>query len=176
MDPKNLILLDEDEAKIVLKKAMEGELDVYIIDTHRKTPFLLNLGDLERIRRCNPPHRIEIILESSSPRTSIPRFERVGSLDLRITKAQYQETFKEEVIGSQINQDNIDLLQSEYYRRLTSLARKAIDEYLEWKKHSPSKKIMITKHIEPLLKNITTVQREIKFLKKILSDFFEELR
>ena len=117
----------------------------------------------------------EIILEPAPPGTCIGRFDRVGYLDLIIAKTKYEEIFKKDRV-EKVTPDNIDLLKSEYYQKLTTMAKRAVYEYSEWKAHTSQRKIMMSKDIEPLLQQITTVTREIEFLKKILTDFFEELK
>lgn len=174
IDSRDLILLEKEEAEIVLKMALRSELDVYIIDTRKNIPFLLKIGDLENIRRATP-NRTEVILEPAPPGSGIPTFDKVGYLDLRIHTAKYQEIFKVDK-EEKINLDNIDLSRSEYYLKLTMMAKRAVYEYSEWKTHNSKRRIMVSKDIEPLLKKITNVTREIEFLKKILTDYFKELQ
>jgi len=171
---RDLILLEKEEAEIVLKMALRSEIDVYIIDTRKNIPFLLKIGDLENIRRAIPD-RTEVILEPAPRGSCIPTFDKVGYLDLRIHTAKYEEIFKVDK-EEQINLDNIDLSRNEYYLKLTTMAKRAIYAYSEWKKHNSKRKIMVSKDIEPLLQKITDVTREIEFLKKILTDHFKELQ
>lgn len=181
IDSKNLILLDKEEAEIALARAMRGELDVYIIDTDRNYPFLLKIGDLEKIRR-SIPRRTEIILEPAPPGTGISRFDRVGYLDLRIAKIKYEEIFKEKLSLEYEEKkkentipDNIDLLKNEYYLQLTAMAKEAICKYSEWKSNNSIRKNMMSLVVEPLLNKITSDTRDIEFLKRILKSEFKEL-
>ena len=62
---------------------------------------------------------------------------------------------------------------SPYWRDLTQLASQAIQKYPEWKKSQ--RKIQITGNFMEWLNNLGANTREADIIKKILSDFYEEL-
>jgi hypothetical protein len=67
------------------------------------------------------------------------------------------------------------LSKSEYWQRLQAMAVKAIKEYPDWRRTQP--RIQKSGSLQDWLKDrIGANTREAEILKKVLSDFFEELR
>lgn len=92
MELKDLILLNEVEAKIAIIKALRQELKIYIVDIAKNMPQLLSVGVLEEIRQAIP-EQIVITLEAPSPGATIGRYAKVSYLDFRITQSEYNEIF-----------------------------------------------------------------------------------
>ena len=92
MELKDLILLNDAEAKIAIVKAIRQELKIYIVDIVKNIPQLLSVGVLEEIRQAIP-ERVVITLEAPPHGVTIGRYAKVGYSDLRITQSEYNEIF-----------------------------------------------------------------------------------
>ncbi|EHL31831.1 hypothetical protein [Legionella drancourtii] len=169
MDSTNLILLDKDEAEIVIPKALRGEVQVYTIDTGRNIPRLLNIGDIEKIRRAIP-RRAEIILESSTSETGFSRFTRIGYLDLSISQSQYDVIFPKNLPADK----NSTLSKSKYWIEFVSQVEDAVRKYPIWvESHKNRRKITQESKKNWVKENIVTDERKAEFIKNVLTDLLD---
>ncbi|HHF7367643.1 TPA: hypothetical protein ACPSKY_002782 [Legionella bozemanae] len=170
MNSTNLILLDKEEAEIVIPKALRGEVQVYTIDTGRNIPFLLNIGDIEKIRRAIP-RRTEIILEASPPRTGISRFTRIGYLDLNIFQSQYDVIFPKTLPTDKSS----GLLKSKYWTEFVSQVEDAVTKYPAWRESCKNRRRKITQEYKKdwVKENIVRDERKAEVIKNVLTELFD---
>lgn len=168
MDSKHLVLLDKEEAEIAINKALRGELAVYIIDTGRNIPHLLNIGDLEKIRRAIP-RRTEIILEFPLQGTGISRFTRIGYLDLNVLQPQYDVIFPKNV-----SNESPTLLKSKYWTEFVSQVENAVAKYPAWMESCKNRrKITQEKKKDWVKENIVRDERKAEIIKNVLTDLLD---
>lgn len=171
----------ENEAKKFIRLGIRGELEFEIMNNQTSQFQILNQRQLTEIYN-NHPYKKEIRLTDCIYDPQINGF--AFSYE---QKANYETLWFDPIkFKSLLNKfhppsENIveltpeeTLKGSPYWQELTKIAYKAIQKYPEWKKSQ--KKVQITANLNEWIKEFGINTREADVVKKILSDFYEELR
>jgi len=187
IDKKNLVELDEyktDTIKLI-QLGVRGDLKLAVMNAQNSKFQFLSPGQLQKIYSAHP-ERVFIRLIEGKYNSSTRRFhktpydQKINLSDLWVERSKSKKilnTIKDKT-HDEGQKEEISLETSPYWNSLKKLTEQALSSYPAWKDSQKEHQRPIQKSgnlHEWLINTIGAASREAEIIKKILSDFHEEL-
>lgn len=167
----NLVPLTEGQSEQAYVMAIQGNLELFIVNNKKKNKYKLSIGQVNKIRG-NHPNKTEIYLEN-------PEYNHATGRTTKYHYSQginYQDIWLDstKLISAPKTESELDAESSKYFAEFKSQINKAIQQYPDW--YKAQIKVQATANLmEWLTGSMNFNKREAEIAKKVIKDIYSEI-